>query len=177
MSPAKRVGKHFKRLGAVRVDLGNGRDMTLRGTHYRFPDGSTPHVPDNINDETARSMIEWADTRYGRVREDLDPTWEKVRGPKPVVDLARCRASRHAQERLAQMRSQGGLTYEEVLLALRAPTTVRWSERHKSWLWVGDRITVAASVDGTGFTTITTILWTDDGTWAQYPRPEKATAA
>lgn len=163
----KTVEKTFRQYGAVRQH----RDRN--GTSFLFPDGAEHMVPHAMPHSTAISMLKWAQERYGtRRRTVIDAA--KVRGAKPRIDLEKCRASEHAQERLALMREQQGVTHHEVLMALRAPSAVKWSERHSSWVWVGDRIAVAAHVDSEGYAAITTVLWTTEELWAASPRPEKA---
>lgn len=166
----KTVEKNFRQYGARRVH----RDK--RGTSYEFPDGAAKLVPNAMSHSTAVSMLKWAQDRYGTLRRTVINA-ERVRGGHPTINLEKCTASAHACERLNLMRDQQGVTYQEVLLALRAPSAVKWSDTHKSWVWVGDRVAVAAHVDNSGHATIATILWTTNELWAAAPRPEKASTS
>lgn len=166
--PAKRLDREFRAMGARRID------RTSAYVAYRFPDGARVEVPSNIGPSNARAFLSDMQRTYGgRARDPLGLT-EKKHGA-PVIDFDRLTASNHAQIRLAQMKKQAGLEFHEMLHALRIPERVLWSQLHDSWLWVGERIAVAASVDALGHATIRTILWTQQELWDANPRPEKAT--
>lgn len=163
----KTVEKNFRQYGARR----DHRDK--HGTGWLFPDGAEKLVPHAMSHATAISMLRWVQDRYGTLRGSVINA-ERVRGVRPVINLEKCTASAHARERLALMRDQQGVTFQEVLMALRAPASVKYSDDHKSWVWVGDRVAVAAHVDETGHATIATVLWTTSELWDASPRPEKA---
>lgn len=166
--PAKRLDREFRAMGATRVD------RSSHAVSYRFSDGARREVPSNIGPANARSFLSDMQRIYGgHVRDPLGMT--ERRPGIPDIDLTRLVASNHAQVRLTQMSHQAGLQMAEVLLALRIPHRVLWSSMHDSWLWVGERIAVAVSVDQTGFATVRTILWTQQEMWDANPRPEKAT--
>lgn len=162
----KQLEKSFRQYGARRA----GHDR--HGTSWLFPDGAEKLIPRNMPAASIASMFMWVQDRYGYTRRDAF-NGDRVRGPKPVIDLQRCQASAHAKDRLTLMQTQQGVGYDEVLIALRAPSKVLWSDKHGSWIWVGDRVAVAAFVDETGYATIGTILWTDTELWDAAPRPEK----
>lgn len=164
-SPSKVVAKTFRAMGARVVG------PHQRGTTYQFPDGATKHVPTNMKPVTARGMLGWARDRYGHLEPDTPFSAEKVKGGSPRVDLNRVVASNHAKERLALMRSQARIEFSDILMALRAPIRTLYSEKHSSWLWVGERITVAAHVNQDGFAVISTLLWSTRELWNQNPRP------
>lgn len=162
--PAKRLDREFRAMGARRVE------KTSVGVAYEFEDGSRRMVPANINAPRAREILSEAQRRYGA--RPSDPLGDVTRRKgHPTVDLSKITATAHAQERLALMRDQDDLTYREILVALRAPSRVLWSDRHGSWLWVGDRVCVAASVTEDGTTIIRTLLWTSQELWEANPRP------
>lgn len=163
----KTVEKTFQKYGAQRVRRDKG------GTYWRFPDNAEKYIRTNMSDASTYAVLGWVKDRYGYAHE-RPFEGHLTRGPKPVIDLTRCTASAHAQERLALMRQQQAVTFEEVLLALRVPSSVRYSDKHGSWIWVRDRIAVAAHVDHSGFATIATILWATADLWEIAPRPEKA---
>ncbi|GAA5198741.1 hypothetical protein [Microbacterium jejuense] len=140
------------------------------GWIWVFPDGARKHVHHNLNAASARHLTGWVKNRYGS---NYRPVFDgdRVKGPKPIIDLTRLTASQHAQDRLALMRRQDNLTFEEVLLALRAPEKVLWSDTHHSWIWVRDRVGVAAHVDRAGNAVIATLLWATRELWDANPRP------
>ncbi len=165
--PAKRLDREFRSMGAARIQ------RTSAYVAYRFPDGARREVRTNIGPANARALLADIQAIYGgRARDPLGMT-EKRHGA-PDIDLTRLVASNHAQIRLTQMSHQAGLQMTEVLHALRIPNRVLWSEIHDSWLWVGERIAVAVSVDILGHATVRTILWTQQELWDANPRPEKA---
>jgi hypothetical protein len=156
-------------MGAVRID------RTALEVSCRFPDGARHNVPKNIRPGAAKVMLNRLRRMYDRPWNDPLAGAEKRPGA-PVIDLGRVVASKHAMERFDQMRRSGDLEYREVLVALKAPSKVLWHPGHDSWLWVGDRIAVAASITPNGQAVIRTILWTTAELWADNPRPEKAQA-
>lgn len=168
-SPAKTVAKTFQRMGAASMNT------SKHGTEFRFPDGAQKLVPGNMSPATARSMLKWATDRYGY--EDRPAvSGERTHRAKPKLNLERVTASNHAKERLALMRRQDGLEMREILLALRAPQRTLWSVPHQSWLWVGERVTVAAHVQDDGSAVISTLLWSTRELWDANPRPQARTA-
>lgn len=167
--PAKRLDREFRAMGAVRVQ------RTSATVAYRFPDGARREVPTNITAGKARLMLQSMQDRYGAT--NIDPLGFTERRPgAPVIDLERLSTSEHARERFDLMRRQAGLTFQEVLIALRAPARVLWATNHAAWLFVGDRIAVATHVDVEGHACIRTVLWTSQELWDQNPRPEKVRA-
>lgn len=164
--PAKRLDREFRSMGAARCD------RTSQNVSYRFPDGARFLIPSNIGAGSARALLHQLQGTYGYGGND--PLDQAVKRPgAPVIDLKRLTASNHAQIRLAQMQKQAGVAMTEVLHALRIPDRVLWSEQHDSWLWVGERIAVAASVDVLGYAVVRTILWTQQELWDANPRPER----
>lgn len=165
--PAKRLDREFRGMGAVR----SGRNA--HAVRYRFPDGAQREVPSGIRPASARTLLGDMQRKYGtgRIRDPLGGAVK--RAGAPVIDLDKLVASGHAQIRFGQMEKQAGVVMSEVLHALRIPNRVLWSEPHGSWLWVGERIAVAASVGDTGVATVRTILWTQQELWDANPRPEK----
>lgn len=164
--PAKRLDREFRAMGATRVE------RTSANVSYRFPDGARRLVPTNITAGKARLILRSMQDRYGVT--NIDPLGFTERRPgAPVIDLERLSTSEHARERFDLMRRQAGLTFQEILIALRAPTRVLWATNHHAWLYVGDRIAVAATADTTGHACIRTVLWTSQELWDQNPRPEK----
>lgn len=164
--PAKRLDREFRSMGASRVE------STSRNVVYRFPDGARVLVPTNIAPGNARAMLNDMQRRYGAPDRDPLGHTERRHGA-PDIDLNRLTASKHAMERFDLMRNQAGLTYQEMVMALRVPQRVLWSLVHERWLWVGDRIAVAAEVSDRGEAVICTVLWTSRELWAQNPRPEQ----
>lgn len=165
--PAKRLDREFRSMGAVRVE------RTSANVAYRFPDGARRLVPTNITAGKARLILQAMQDRYGFT--NIDPLGFTERRPgAPTIDLERLSTSEHARERFDLMRCQAGLTFQEILVALRAPARVLWATNHAAWLYVGDRIAVSADVDTEGYACIRTVLWTSQELWDQNPRPEKA---
>lgn len=153
-------------------DLGATRAASRHGASYTFPDGAVRFIPSNTGFAAAHAVIAELHRRYGRPDRPYDA--ERVsQGKAPRIDLKRTVATKHAAERLALMREQAGLTPLEVTTALTAPSRVRYSERHDSWLWEGDRVAVVATVADDGHATIRTLMWTTNELWAAHPRPEK----
>lgn len=168
-NPTKEVERLCRQLGAIR------ERRTPYGVEYRFPDGALRHVDSNMKPQIAAAAMRSITETYGRPKADRQFARD-LRASAPPVDLKRMKATDHAKERLAQMRGQvPDLNFTEILYALRLGHT-RWSAEHGSWLWIGDRVTVAAHVSDDGFTTITTLLWSTSELWALNPRPEKADA-
>ena len=167
--PAKRLDREFRAMGGARVE------RTSTNVAYRFPDGARYLVPTNIGPGTARTLLDRLREKYGPG--SVDPLGFTERRPgAPVIDLERLSTSEHARERFDLMRRQAGLTFQEVLLALRAPARVLWATNHAAWLYVGDRIAVSMHVDLEGHACIRTVLWTSQELWDQNPRPEKVRA-
>lgn len=166
--PAKYVDKEFRALGA-RVE---GHNDTTK--FYRFRDGTVVAVRRRINHESAQRIVRDAQFQYQTNRRRDPIAGEPVRGRRPVIDFARLEASDHAQERLALMRSQTTVEWDEILRALQEPDRVLYSEFHDSWAWVGHRIAVCVRVLPSGRQIISTIAWSDADLWDQFPRPEKA---
>jgi hypothetical protein len=165
--PAKRIDREFRDMGARRVE------RTSREVAYMFPDDVRVIVPTNINPGKARELLGNYQRRYGRKPDN--PLVDAVpKSGAPVIDLTRMIATKHAMERFDLMRAQAGITYRDLLEALRIPERVLWNERHDTWLWVRDRIAVVAGVGPNGTATVTTILWAQQELWDQNPRPEKA---
>lgn len=166
--PAKYVDKEFRELGAK---------VTSRqeaAVYYTFPDGTTLAVRRRLDRETAIRIVKDAHCRFPDARRRRDAiVGDTVRGPKPVIDLARLEASTHAQERLALMRQQAPIEWSEIVAALTTPDRVVYSDFHESWTWVGTRIAVCVVVTPHR-QIIATILWADADLWAQHPRPESA---
>jgi hypothetical protein len=127
-------------------------------------------VPKNIGAGSARAMLSDLQRVYGRHRDDTLGD-ARHRSGAPRIDIENLHATDHARERLVLMRSQDGLTFREVLEALRIPERVLWSDRHHSWVWVRDRVAVAAWVDRSGHGTIGTILWARAELLEANPRP------
>lgn len=162
--PKKTARDVFRSYGATILE------RTPYGTNYQFPDGRTLHVNDNASPGWVAAQIRNLRDWYGEPDGERPAVKGANRPGKPRLDLERVRASNHAKERLALMQQQGGVTYREVLLALRAPERVLWSEPDGSWLWVRDRLAVAVAEAGEWFV-ITTVLWSTRDLFEQYPRP------
>ncbi|MGF3056192.1 hypothetical protein [Microbacterium sp. YY-01] len=110
-------------------------------------------------------------TQYGYDKSDPLSGAVKVSGV-PKIDLERVEVTAHARERLKLMRAQAAVTFDEILLTLKAPLRVRFVPDHGTWLWIGERIAIAGShTDGS--TSIVTILWTTKELWDANPRPSQ----
>lgn len=139
-------------------------------TTWQMPDGARIVVRDTDHHGTVAKRLEELRSRYGPVEQTNSIDRFGTRANKPDLDLNRVVASTHAKERLALMQSQAKVTFQEVLHAIRIPERVLWSDRHGSWMWVRDRLAVAVVETGDSFV-ITTILWTSNDLFEQYPRP------
>lgn len=168
--PAKRLDREFRGMGAIRID------RNARHVSYLFPDKAIHVLNNNIRQGAAKELLDTMRRRYGATVARDPLGYAEKRPGAPVLDFSKLIASKHAQIRLTQMQNQAGLEFQEVVLALRAPNRVLWSEIHESWLWVGERIAVAASVNILGEATIRTILWTQQELWDANPRPERVKA-
>lgn len=164
-APTKRVEKFFRLCGAQSLGPQG------KSTAYVFPDGAREVVPNDAHHGVANRLIEWARNRY------QPDTRTPVGGVKarraPRIDLERCTASQHAIDRLELMRKQlPDLSFQDITHALILPMRVSWHEDHASWVWHGARVAVAARVDNSGHTTITTLMWSTTELWDAFPRPE-----
>ena len=89
-----------------------------------------------------------------------------------MIDPGRLEVTDHAAERIRLMQGQEGrMRREDISAALMRPEQVRWSDEHGSWVWVGERVAVAATVTD-GATTIRTVMWATEELWAENPRPQ-----
>lgn len=162
-SPRKLVDKAFRELG------GRVADRAESALYYVFPDGSHMVVHPRLSLGAAESLIATARRKFDPKRR---PTIDGRRAKdKPTVNLGRLVASKHAQERLALMRSQAPVEWGEIVRTLQHPDRVLYSDHHSAWTWVGHRIAVCIGFPEDGAQVITTILWADDDLWAQNPRP------
>lgn len=167
-NPDKFLARHFKLHG------GEIERKENRGALWRFPDGRLYFIPRQLSVKTAQAWVSCIKTDYPYVQRGRAPhELPRRSGRAPVLDLdnRHLSASTHAKERFALMGQQGGLTWEEIDLALRAPIRVTYAERHESWVWVGERVAVALYEKPGGYV-ISTLLWSSNQLFEQYPRPE-----
>lgn len=158
----KTVEKAIRARGGVKIA------SDRNGSHWRMPDGWVFDVRDRLNEGQRMLMLGQLDERYGGRGNPL--TAQKTSQSKaPRVDADNLRVTDHARDRFHEMR----IAPAEVLNALTLPERVAWSARHDSWLWVRERIAVAAREAHVGGLVITTILWSTDELWAENPRAEK----
>jgi hypothetical protein len=146
------------------------------GTAYVFPDGWVVRLEDrNAQSWTAAREVEAkVRERYGtRGAPDYADRVFVDRPGKPDLDLGRLVATDHAKERLDLMRRQAGVTFEELMMAIRVPERVRWSDTHRSWVWIRGRLAVPVVRNADKFV-ITTVLWSADDLFEQHPRNGKA---
>lgn len=141
------------------------------GSDFIFDDGFSVRLPNDTTPAAAERIVNTLRARYGRIG-DRPSEHLSDRPRKPRLDLRRLVASDHAKLRLAQMRRQAAVTDEELLLCLRAPERVRFSDRHGTWVWVRDRLAVAVKETPSVFV-VTTILWSTESLFDANPRPEK----
>lgn len=141
-------------------------------TRWIFPDGAVIIVHPTATYSWAAAQCRNLEARYGR-RSGEGLAGAKTRPGKPSIDFERLDASAHAKERLKLMRQQDGIDLTDVFQALKLPEKVLWSESNGSWLWVRDRIAVAVAVVGDRFV-VTTVLWSSDELFVQFPRPLEA---
>lgn len=160
--PKKLLRKTFRDYGA-RVHLN-----APEGTHWIFPDGAVIIVSHNPSATWAAAQIRKLAGRYERLKRTEHRHLDR-RPRKPLMDLERVAASEHAKQRLRLMQGQADVAFQEVLLCLRVPERVLWSEQHQGWLWVRDRLAVAVAEDGDRFV-ITTVLWSRSELFDLYPR-------
>ena len=161
--PRKLARKVFREYGG-RVHIAD-----KWGTHYIFPDGSTVLLGDNDHHGIVIEKVETVRARFGGLPGQQFGRLG-TRPHKPSLDFDRLVASDHAKERLRLMQRQAAVSFAEVLLTLRTPERVLWSDKHESWLWVRDRIAVAVKDTGQQLV-IATVLWTTHDLWEANPRP------
>jgi hypothetical protein len=137
---------------------------------FAFPDGYRVTLFNGEHPGSCIAKVQLIQQRYGPKPSGGFAGHRNRRG-KPTIDLERLTASTHAQERLALMQRQAGVTYAELLEAIRIPLRVLWSDDHESWLWVGRRVTLPVKEIPSGFV-ITTVLWSTPDLYKKYPRPE-----
>jgi len=172
-NPHKLLEKVLRDAGGrpSRVNTARGRRTGIVDWH--LPDGYVFRLDDDLPAVKCMHEAGRLRKRYG-----IETGWTPGdhRSGKPVLDLERLTASQHAKDRLALMQSQAKVTFEDILLALRAPERVTWSEIHDSWIWVRDELAIPVSFDDSGFGTIRTVLWASQELFEQNPRPESRTA-
>ncbi|MCS4277396.1 hypothetical protein M2390_002602 [Mycetocola sp. BIGb0189] len=161
--PRKYVARAVRECGGVK-DFRDGYR-----TYYRMPDGAQVFFESTAHMGAARAFVRGLRDRYPSA--SSTPFVQVKDGPCPVLDLERVTASAHAIERQTLMQGQGGLTFQEILHALRIPERVRYSPTHHSWMWIGERVTVAAHVKEDGAAVISTLLWSKTELWDAFPRP------
>jgi len=159
----KLASQTFRGRGAVVTE--NNRQWTT----WAFPDNRTVTITKNEPITLTLAKVKDAQERYGYDTRDNYASMTK-RPHTPAIDLERVVASAHAKERLALMKRQAGVDMREILLALRTPQRVLWSDEHDSWLWIRDRIAVPIKEVGDRFI-ITSVLWGTRELFDRYPRP------
>lgn len=160
-SAIKMLSKELHKLGAT-------SQRQRHGTVFTFPDGANRFVESNIRFAAATALLGTLRETY-RTRPVL--SGREAHTP-PVINDRDLTVTQHAAERIRLMRSQPArMRPEEVVQALMRPDSVRWHDGHQSWMWVGERVAVAASVTD-GHTQIRTVMWSTEVLWAENPRPE-----
>lgn len=159
----KLASRTFRDRGAVVTE--NARQWTT----YTFPDQYTVTIGRNERIALTLAKVKDVQERYGFDQSDNFGQMG-TRPGKPVIELERLVASAHAKERLALMQRQAGVDMREILLCLRTPQRVLWSDDHESWLWIRDRIAVPVKEVGDRFI-ITSVLWGTRELFDKYPRP------
>jgi hypothetical protein len=160
--PYRFCKEELEHIGGVEVS----RDKT--GVQFRFKDGKRVFVRFSITELAASHLVR--DTRKLQGLKQTRNSAPVLR--PPVLDLNRLGASKHAAERLALMKSQAGVTWEELVHTLRIPESINYSHEHGSWVWVGTRVSLAVAVEN-GIATILTVLWSNNDLWESNPRPER----
>lgn len=162
-------------VSARKVKQGN---RAPNGTEYTLTTGRVVFVSDNISQASASSLLADIRKEAGVARPNTTPkVLREERTPKPVINLNRLVASKHAKLRYALMKAQSPkhCNDDELLYTLRCPLRAEYSPRHGSWIFVGEHISVAV-VDNEGRTEVKTLLWSKSELWDAFPRPEKAGA-
>lgn len=147
------------------------RGWVREGDGWRFPDGAVIRFGPGGSWKNAVETTRAITARYGTARGEY--VHGAARPGRPVMSLDRLRPSRHARQRWAQMSSEAGLDSSELVRVLRLPVRVVWSEKHSSWVWVGERIAVPV-IDTSDGLVVTTVLWSTHELWDAHPRKETA---
>lgn len=160
-NPRKRVEKVAKEAG------GRVRFSSHHIVIWAFDDGWEVTMAANAHAGTAAAVVTAIQNRYGRPQTAFNG---RKASHAPTVDFARLGCTTHARDRLALMRSQAGIEFSDLVLALRTPQRVEFSDKHESWIWVGERVAVCASECDDRWV-ITTLLWSRTELWDAFPRP------
>lgn len=160
-SPTKLARKELRSMGA-RFD-GRHRESE----HYLFPDGNRYTLRAGNSFAKITADLHRLRERYGWPADTYTHGVQKTGAP--VMDIARLKVTKHAQDRWAQMCGQARLEMSELTLTLRAPTCVRWSPTHESWVWVRDRLAVSV-IEKDGRLLVKTVLWATAELWEAHPR-------
>ena len=176
--PAKVLRRELEALGGVVTERGKKSRRDLASAMvFTFPDGWNVLVRKDVTARFAEQILNSARTHLGlpplavktpRVKTD------RPRPPKPPrIDPTRIQITPHAQARFNLMRRQAGVSKAEVVDTLLNPLRRRFNDRHGSFAFVGDRVTVDVCVDN-GHQVIKTLEWSTPDLWEKYPRPERA---
>lgn len=170
--PKKLLRKVFREYGATRERL-SGRDAR-DVARWVFPDGRSVGEPADPSPQWVAAQIQTCQERYGFLPGGANAGLVKRSG-RPRIDLDRLVASEHAKERLRLMQDQADVSFQEVLHCIRLAERVLWSDVHGTWLWVRGRIAVAVAEEGDRLV-ITTVMWSSDELFQEFPRPEVRSA-
>jgi hypothetical protein len=146
-------------------------ESNSHGTSYQFPDGSITWIGATEKPSAVDDKLRAVHDRFGALPTEQFYKLRK-RPSKPHIDFEQLTASPHAQERLALMQRQAGVTFAELVLALKTPNKVLWSDEHNSWMWIGDRVSVAIRETRNAGYVITTVSWSTLALFEKYPRPK-----
>lgn len=149
---------------------GRKAESTTDTESWQFPDGGWFTHHKNHKWGATGVTVRRIQERYAKPHDEYHLG---VKRPgKPYMDMDRLVTTPHAVERWHQMQKQAGLDYSELLLTLKTPERVVWSEKHASWLWVREKLAIPV-VEVAERLVVKTVLWTSHDLWEQHPRDDR----